>query len=164
MYWLKQTEIYSLTILEARSLQSTCWQDHLPSRNIHGIKDSVSQLYFFYDKNNVSVKIFIISMGFPVGSNGKESACNARDSLNSYVGKIPLEEGMATHSSILAWRIPWTEELGRLQSMGSQRVRHDWVTNTYTHIHIHIQRIWIMKNIWLQGFWKRGSSPVLYRK
>ena len=37
----------------------------------------------------------------------------------------PLEEGMATHSSILAWRIPWTEELGRLQSMRLQRVRHD---------------------------------------
>ena len=37
----------------------------------------------------------------------------------------PLEEGMATHSSILAWRIPWTEESGRLQSMGSQRVGHD---------------------------------------
>ena len=36
-----------------------------------------------------------------------------------------LEEGMATHSSILAWRIPWTEEPGGLQSMGSQRVRHD---------------------------------------
>ena len=36
-----------------------------------------------------------------------------------------LEEGMATHSSILAWRIPWTEEPGRLQSIGSQRVRHD---------------------------------------
>ena len=39
-----------------------------------------------------------------------------------------LEKGMATHSSILAWEIPWTEELGRLQSMGSQRVRHDWET------------------------------------
>ena len=37
----------------------------------------------------------------------------------------PLEKGMATHSSILAWRIPWTEEPGRLLSMGSQRVRHD---------------------------------------
>ena len=36
-----------------------------------------------------------------------------------------LEEGMATYSSILAWRIPWTEEPGRLQSMGSQRVGHD---------------------------------------
>ena len=37
----------------------------------------------------------------------------------------PLEEGMATHSRVLAWRIPWTEEPGRLQSMGSQRVRHN---------------------------------------
>ena len=41
-----------------------------------------------------------------------------------------LEKGMATHSSILAWRIPWTEETGRLQSIGSQRVGHDWVINT----------------------------------
>ena len=39
--------------------------------------------------------------------------------------EYPLEEGMATHSSILAWRIPWTEEPGRLQSTGSQRVGHD---------------------------------------
>ena len=43
----------------------------------------------------------------------------------------PLEKGMATHSSILAWRIPWTEEPGRLQSMESQRVRHDLATNTH---------------------------------
>ena len=40
-------------------------------------------------------------------------------------GDDPLEEGMATHSRILAWRIPWTEEPGGLQSVGSQRVRHD---------------------------------------
>ena len=45
----------------------------------------------------------------------------------------PLEKGMATHSSILSWRIPWTEEPGKLQSMGSQRVGHDWATNTHTH-------------------------------
>ena len=42
----------------------------------------------------------------------------------------PLEKGMATHSSILAWRIPSIEEPGGLQSMGFQRVRHNWVTNT----------------------------------
>ena len=41
----------------------------------------------------------------------------------------PLEKEMATHSSTLAWRIPWTEEPGRLQSMGSQRVGHDWATS-----------------------------------
>ena len=44
----------------------------------------------------------------------------------------PLEEGMATHSRILAWRIPWTEEPGEVQSMGSQTVGHNRVTNTFT--------------------------------
>ena len=44
----------------------------------------------------------------------------------------PLEKGKSTRSSILAWRIPWTEEPGGLQSMGSQRVRHEGVTNTFT--------------------------------
>ena len=49
----------------------------------------------------------------------------------------PLEEGMATKSSILAWKIPWTEEPGGLQSMGLQRVGHDRATK---HIHTHILR------------------------
>ena len=44
----------------------------------------------------------------------------------------PLEKGMATHSSILAWRSPWTEETGGLQSLGLQRVRHDRMTNAFT--------------------------------
>jgi len=62
---------------------------------------------------------------FPHGSDGKESACNAGD-LSSIpgLGRSPGKE-MATHSSILAWKIPWTEEPGRLQSMGSQKVRHN---------------------------------------
>ena len=45
--------------------------------------------------------------------------------------KDPPENGMATHSSILAWRISWTEEPGGLQSMRSQRIGHNWVTNTF---------------------------------
>ena len=45
--------------------------------------------------------------------------------IQSLGQKDPLEKNMATHSRILAWRIPWTEEPGGLQSMGSQRVRHD---------------------------------------
>ena len=44
----------------------------------------------------------------------------------------PLEKGMATYSSVLALRIPWTEEPGGLQSTGSQRIGHNWVTNTFT--------------------------------
>ena len=45
--------------------------------------------------------------------------------VQSLGGEDPLEEGMATHSSILAWRIPWTEEPGRLQSIRSQKAGHD---------------------------------------
>ena len=64
-------------------------------------------------------------VGFPVGSDGKESACSAGD-LGSIPGLgRPPGEGMATHSSTLAWEIPWTVELGGLQSMGSQRVNSD---------------------------------------
>ena len=56
---------------------------------------------------------------------GKESTCNAED-LSLIPGwEDPLEKGMATHSSILAWRLPWTEESGRLQSTGSQRVGYN---------------------------------------
>ena len=65
--------------------------------------------------------------GFPDGSVGKESTCNAGDTgdmVKSLGGEDPLEKEMATHSSILAWKIPWTEESGGLQSVES-RVRQD---------------------------------------
>ena len=87
--------------------------------------------------------------GFPGGSGGKESSSNAGDP-----GSIPgsgrsLKKGMATHLSILAWRIPWTEEPSRLRFMGSQRVGHDWATNTFT--------FWTVKHEqWGQT---SGSSP-----
>ena len=62
------------------------------------------------------------SLGFPGGSDGKKSACNAGDlGLIPGWGRFP-EKGMATHSSILAWRITWTEEPCGLQSMRLQRV------------------------------------------
>ena len=73
---------------------------------------------------------------FPGGASGKESTCQYRrhkrrgsvwifpTQVRSLGQKDPLEEAMATHSSILAWRIPWTEEPGGLQSMKSQRVGH----------------------------------------
>ena len=59
------------------------------------------------------------------GLDGKASTCNAGDPGSMLGQEDPLEKGTATHSSILAWRIPQTEEPDRLQSMGSQRVRHD---------------------------------------
>ena len=55
--------------------------------------------------------------GLPWWLSGRESACSARD-LGSISGLGRLEEGMATHSSVVAWRIPWTEEPGGIQSMG----------------------------------------------
>ena len=57
---------------------------------------------------------------FPGGPGDKKSACSAGEPSLILGQEYPLEKGMATHSSILAWRIPWTEETGGLQSMGLQ--------------------------------------------
>ena len=77
-------------------------------------------------------------MGFPGGTSDKEPTCQCRRhkrhrSGTSLGGEDPLEEGMATHSNILAWRIPWTEEPGGLQFIGSQRVGHSWSDLAGTH-------------------------------
>ena len=83
-------------------------------------------------------------MGFPSGSAVKNlPAMQELQEIQvwSLGQEDPLEEGTATHSSILAWRIPWTEKPGSLQPMGSQKVGHDWsdmhmykygtISNTY---------------------------------
>ena len=62
--------------------------------------------------------------GLPGGSDGREAACR-KLGFDPWIKKIPMEKRMATHSSTLAWRIPWTEEPGGLWFMGSQRVGHD---------------------------------------
>ena len=68
-------------------------------------------------------------MGFSGGSEVKNPPSNAGNSGSiPGSGKITLEEEMTTHSSILAWRIPWTEESGSLQPKGSQRVGHNGAT------------------------------------
>ena len=71
---------------------------------------------------------------FPGASNSKESTCNAGDQVSSLSQEDPLEEETATHSSILSWEIPGTEEPGRLQTMGSQRVRHSWAQGIHMHM------------------------------
>ena len=80
--------------------------------------------------------IHIFPRGLLDGSSGKEPTANAGDvrdmGLIPGLGRSP-EEGMATHSNILAWRIPWTEEPGRLHSIASQRVRHNWSDWAPTH-------------------------------
>ena len=62
---------------------------------------------------------------FPGGSDGKVSVYNVETWVRSLGWEDPLEKEMAIHSRTIAWKIPWTEEPGRLQSMGSQRVGHD---------------------------------------
>ena len=75
--------------------------------------------------------------GFPGGSDCKESACMEETQVLSLGQEDPLEKGMATHSSILAWKIPWIEEPGRLQSIVSNRVGHDWSNLAQKHAGIH---------------------------
>ena len=85
----------------------------------------------FFTKCNISHKQWLIhENGTPRWLSGKESVCQTGCATD--VGSIPglrryLEEEMATHSSILAWEISPTEEPGRLQFIGSQRVGHDWI-------------------------------------
>ena len=70
---------------------------------------------------------------------GKESACDEGDLKKMWVQSLgwddPLEYKMATYTSILAWKIPWTAEPGGLQSMVSQRVKHNWRTE-------HAHKVW----------------------
>ena len=85
-----------------------------------------------FEKGSQS-RVFFLStgllrtLGFPGGWDGKESACSAED---PGLGRFP-REGIATHSSILAWRIQWTEEPNGLQSLRLQRVGHDWASFTH---------------------------------
>ena len=72
------------------------------------------------------------NMGFPVGTEVKAFACNEGHQSSIPGSENLLEKEMATHSSILAWRVPWMEESGGLQSMGLQRVGHDWAIFTFT--------------------------------
>ena len=68
-------------------------------------------------------------LDFPGGSAVKRLPAMREAGVWSLGWEDPLEKERATHSSTLAWKIPWTEEPGRLQSMGSQRVKHDWETS-----------------------------------
>ena len=100
------------------------------------------------------------SQDFPGGLDGKESACNAGD-LGSVSGlEDPLEKEMTTHSSILAWEIPQTEEPWGLQSMGSQRIGHNWATNTHSQSNILCRQSMTSKKVSLVSYplWRELST------
>ena len=71
--------------------------------------------------------MYTLVLGFPGGSDSKESSVREAQ-VQSLGWADPMEKEMETHSSILAWEIPWTEGSGMLQSIGFQRVRHDLLT------------------------------------
>ena len=84
---------------------------------------------YMYSANNSNYLVFRAkkkkNYSFPGSSDSTELPA-MKETWVGYLGwEDPPEKGMATHSSILAWRIPWTEEPDRLQSMGLQRIRHD---------------------------------------
>ena len=92
-------------------------------------------------------------LGSAGGTSGKEPACQGRRYqrcwFDSWVGKISWRRARATHSSILAWRIPRTEEPGGLQSIGPHWVRHDWSNLACTHVHFPEKKSWIKKSWFL---------------
>ena len=87
--------------------------------------------------------------------------------VQSLVQEYPLEKGMDTHTGILIWRIPWTEEPGQLQSMRSQRVRQDWAL---THLFVcswhfnHTGHVWVSRlpqSFWYQYWIKKRNQQIL---
>ena len=77
--------------------------------------------------------------------------------------RVSSEKAMAPHSSTLAWKIPWTEEPGRLQSMGSRRVRYDWATSLSLFTFMHWRRRWQPTPVFLPGEsqgWGRTESDT----
>ena len=73
----------------------------------------------------------------------------------------PLEKGMATQSSILAWKIPWAEEAGRLQSMGSLRVRHNWVISTICSLTVGNSNGKNLPTVWETWVWSLDREDPL---
>ena len=89
-------------------------------------------------------------MGLPRWLRGKQSTCQWQEKQR-WGWEDPLEKGMATCSSTVAWKIPWTEEPGRLQSMRSLRVEHDWVTSLWLFTFMHWRRKWQPTPVFLPG-------------
>ena len=79
---------------------------------------------------------YIYTLGWGVAQMVKNLPAVWETWVSSLGQEEPVDKGMATHSSIHAWRIPWTEKPGRLQSMGLQRLEHDWANNMHIHWNI----------------------------
>ena len=134
------------------SLGVACWPAHTEDAAVWVSAASAGRFcparnWIFFLKHNVRP---IICRGFPGGPDSKESVCSAGDQGLIPGGEDPLEKGMASHSSVLACWIPWTEEQGRLKSLGSQRARHNWEANHS-----------ICRGEWYAG-WQSGYMKINY--
>ena len=167
--WLINLQMfYAVEIIRGNlsvSLSTTCVHSHLLGMNwtLKALLLTCKQ-YRDYSPSPDRHTLFRIRVqilkteGFPGGTVVKNMPANTGDSRD--VGLIrgledPLQEETATHSSILAWRIPWTEEPGWLQSMGSQRVGHDW-THTYSCLKMKaLGSGWVLESL----TWGLDASP-----
>ena len=133
-------------------------------------------LLSFFSYGHFKLKTFSKPEIVPCNNVSKSIQCKSHSLLG---WEDPLEKGMATHSSILAWRIPWTEEPGGLQSMGSQRVRPYWANNTFTFPLVRISAggavplfsflfviqllapFLVLSDSSEEGRWRRGNRKIL---
>ena len=106
--------------------------------------------------------------GLPREYSGKESICQCKRCKRCRLNwplcwEDSLKEGMATHSRILIWEIPWTQNTGMLQSMGSKRVGHKWVTE-HTNTHIHAEELFSCLFQVLEDTWNSWLVTLFYFK
>ena len=104
----------------------------------------------------ICTRIFTLQCKYSNLRSSSHGTCLVLEVLTSYVGIVleglfEAEKAMAPHSSTLAWKIPWMEEPGRLQSMGSLRVGHDWTTSLSLFIFMHWRRKWQPTPVFLPG-------------
>ena len=109
-----------------------------------------------YIKKNVEWKLISSSQMQKKYLKNSATICDKNLQHNGYRRNVPYynkvsEKAMAPHSSTLAWKIPWTEEPGRLQFMGSRRIRHDWVTSLSLFTFMHWRRKWQPTPVFLPG-------------
>ena len=108
-----------------------------PGPEVRGLS-SVTSVKLYLHTSSPRYKWVLTARGFPGGSGGKESAYNAKDPGSKPRSGRSLEKEMAAHSSILVWRIPWTEEPGGLQAMGLQRVGLDFHFNSWRNVNCNV--------------------------
>ena len=116
--------IYQLDLM---TIYRICFSFLLFLQNLEWISDMLLyHLYIILQKFLKNMNLFLHNYMLPRWLTSKESAYSAGDAGLIPGSEDPLEEEMATHSSILVWKIPWTEKPCGLQSMGSQKVGHYW--------------------------------------